>query len=161
MQPVDNREAGLDGLLMILREISRAYFVSPGDDAPIDWKFTLRRIDETGAIAEERSQHGGLSSAVSAEQGNFFAACNGGAEVLNHGKVVVRLRQPLDLQRMAPRRTFVLKPDIGTLDGRPCKFGGVQPLHLFLARGGLRGPGSGGEPGDEIVQLRNLFFALG
>src|ERR1039457_6512964 len=62
---------------------------------------------------------------------------------------------------MPSRGTFVLEPDIGTLYVRFREFRGLQPLHFFLARGGLRRSGARREPRDELVQLCDLLVTLG
>ena len=76
--------------------------------------------------------------AIATQQGDFFAARNRRREIPDHRLVAVGFREPLHFQWMPPGRTFVLEPDIWPLDVRFREFGSLQPLHFFLARGGLR-----------------------
>ena len=70
------------------------------------------------------------------------------------------LRQPFARQRHLARRPLHAEADIRPLDVGPRELGGLQPLHLLAARRRLARARAGAEPGDEVVQLRDLLLAL-
>ena len=59
-----------------------------------------------------------------------------------------------------PLGRILVKANVGALDVGAGELVGLQALHFFAAAGDLAGAGSGGEAGDEVVELRDLFFAL-
>jgi hypothetical protein len=54
-----------------------------------------------------------------------------------------------------------VKTDVGAGDVGAGEVVGLEALDLFAAAGDLRGAGSGGEAGDEVVELGDLFLSLG
>src|ERR1700692_1619841 len=61
---------------------------------------------------------------------------------------------------MFSRWALLLELQVRALNVGSRQLGNLQSLYFLAPRLGLAGTGSGGETGDELVQLVNLLFAL-
>src|SRR5262249_48969200 len=61
-------------------------------------------VDVTRRAADQRTQHGRLPCSVPPDQRHLLAAREARGESIDHLQVSVALGQPLDLQRVRPRR---------------------------------------------------------
>ena len=74
--------------------------------------------------------------------------------------VVVELGDVLELEHVLAAGAHLVEADVGALDVGAGELVGLQALDFLAAAGDLRGAGSGGEAGDEVVELGDLLFAL-
>ncbi len=118
-----------------------------------------RRID-AGGVGEQRLEQRRFSLAVPADQHDFLAAIDYRAEAGNDRRAAVGLGDPGTLERDAAGRPVHGELDVRALDVRPRQLGGLQPLHFLPARRHLAGARAGVEPGDEVVELRDLLLPL-
>jgi len=68
---------------MFLREVAHAGFVPPANRAP-STRSGGRTHQLAGRVTNERAKQCGLPYTVAAEQPDFFAAIDVGAETVNH-----------------------------------------------------------------------------
>ena len=66
----------------------------------------------------------------------------------------------LELQNMLAAGPNLVKFDVGPLDVRARQLVGLQPLNLFAPARHLARPRACRKPRDELIQLRDLLFAL-
>src|SRR5208282_2610896 len=98
--------------------------------------------------------------AVAAHQRNLLSSEHVRREAGNHFGFSVRLGDTFDFQNVFARGPLLLELQVRTLDVGLRQLGNLQALDFLAPRLHLAGAGSGGEAGDELVQLRNLLFAL-
>ena len=67
----------------------------------------------------------------------------------------------LELEDVLAAGADLVEFDEGALDVGAGEVVGLEALDFFAAAGDLGGAGSGGEAGDEVVELGDLLFALG
>ena len=75
--------------------------------------------------------------------------------------VAVDLGEVLEFEDVLAAGADLVEADVGAGDVGAGEVVGLEALDLFAAAGDLRGAGSGGEAGDEVVELGDLLFALG
>ena len=74
--------------------------------------------------------------------------------------IAVELGDVLELEDVLAAGAGLVEADVGALDVGAGELVGLQALDFLAAAGDLRGAGSGGEAGDEVVELGDLLFAL-
>ena len=76
-------------------------------------------------------------------------------------EAAVNLGEVLEFEDVLAAGAELVEADIGALNVGAGQVVGLQALDLLAAAGDLGGAGSGGEAGDEVVELGDLLFALG
>ncbi len=158
MEPLGDGEAVLDGCADVLREVADLGFVAPEDGAGVEGEVL---VGEAGIVGEQALEQGGFAGAVAAHEADFFAAQDVGGEAVDDLVVAVELGEVLEFEDVLAAGADLVEADVGALDVGAGEVVGLQALDFFAAAGDLRGAGSGGEAGDEVVELGDLLFALG
>ena len=141
-----------------MREVADLGFVAPEDRARVESEFLF---GEAGIVGEEGLEQRGFAGAVAAHEADLLAAQQVGGEGVDDFVVAVELGDVLELEDVLAAGTNLVEFNVRAGDVGAGQIGGLQALDLLAAAGDLRRAGSGGEAGDELVELGDLLFALG
>ena len=131
--------------------------MAPEDGAVVERELL---IGEAGIVGQQAFEQRGFAGAVAAHEADFFAAQHVGGEAVEHLEVAVELGEVLELEHVLAAGAHLVKADVGALDVGAGQLVGLQALHFLAAAGDLAGARAGGEAGDELIELRDLFVAL-
>src|SRR6267378_5058186 len=151
---------------MILRKKSDSRFVTPDNFSAVHERpivaacFSQVRLRNRGRVREQRVHQSGLAGAVPAHQRDFFSADYTRRETGNYFGIAVRLAKTFDFKNMFARGPLLLELQVRALNIRSRQFSDLQALDFLPSGLHLTGAGSGGEAGDELVQLVDFLLAL-
>ncbi len=147
--------------LVILREVADRHFVPPGHCARHRCANDCSAAStKPGAFRTSDRSIVVFPAPLRPISAIFSPRLTLAVKSLDDREVFVALRETLDLERMAARWPLHVESDERALDVRFREFRGLQPLDFLLARRHLRRAGTGREARDELIQLRDLLFAL-
>src|SRR6185437_4605275 len=157
VQPVSYVGSLLDDAGVVLREVADLSFVSPLDAARIEGEVLFCVVRRGG---EQGFEQRGFAQSVTAHESDLFTAHYVGFKVRDDLLIAVALADALKFEGGFAGGAILVEADVRALDVGAGKFGGLQALDFLLAARDLAGAGSGGEAGDELVELGDLLFAL-
>src|SRR5690606_41272848 len=157
VQPSGRGHALLDEARMVLREVADRGFVPPPDLAVVD--VAARRFPARG-LGQQRPEQRRLADAVAPDEDDLLAALDDGREAVDDRRAVVALADVAELERHPARRPAQLAPAVGAVEVRARELGRLQPLDFLDARLHLARARARREARDELLELRDLLFAL-
>src|SRR6266567_151003 len=160
VEPVRGRHAELDGALVVLGEVADLGLVAPLDGAGVDGDVLLL---DAGAVGQQRLEKRGLALSVAADEDDLLATLDSSGEVVDDmlGLAIlldVGLVDAFELKDVLARGPDHVEADEGTGDVGAGQLGCSQALYFLFARVHLRAAGTGGEAGDEVVELGDLLL---
>ncbi len=158
VQPLDDGEAVLDLRTDVLWEVANLRLVSPGDFAGIELEFF---VSQAGVVGEDGFEDCGFALAVATHETDFFTAQNIRSEVLNDFLLAVGFGESLELKDVLAAGADHIELDVGARNVGAGEVVGLEALDFFAAAGDLRGTCAGSKTRDELIELRDLFVALG
>jgi len=146
---------------VFLAKISDGDFVPPAHRSAVNAKMTVRFIDKSRRISNQRSNQRSLPRTVSPPSSAIFSPRSGSPKILDHFQVAVGIfRSVLNSSGFRPDGFFIDKINVGRaclIAPTPWFAGAQSPFFLEVACAD-RVPAS--KPRNEVLQLRNFLLAL-